>query len=662
MRREPVPEANRSRGRVERAAAFLACAVPFCAALLRASSYAQWRGDVAVVRDLGLGAVGWGGGLSTLAAQLALWMPLGSVTYRTAFVSCVALLVAARAMFSLSMLVLRRAEQATGASPSTFAAPALSAVATLTATMAPTFQSEATVGGSTMLGVAVALTLMTRALGLTSAAERARRSQRGLVGSAFLLGALTAENAVLACVTALLCTLVVLSQSLVGEGMLGRPRISSLTLAPRAIVRWAVVSWTSGIVLFSLPCVIRAVAPNTALDLGGPFLWGGVLAPDASPVRADLFHAWTDEIGWVALGMAAFGVASLVLTKGTRALLVMVIAAGVSDMALRRALGSTEGTLAVRLVSFALVACVSTVGVYAAFQMLVRTRVPLARAGAALVVAFQATIVALATELASERSNRAAQPGAERFTDLALERLPAGAAIYANNPRTTWRVLAATIVEGRRPDLVLIASPLLHRGDVASRMLVREAAAEPLLRAVALTGSSDEFSLSEIADVRPLVVEPERGWGATEYSHLSLEGAWLRFTSEPLGPTERKVDVTRTLDRVRPLLDTARKVPGELETIEVVKAMITAHAKALLKTGNTKDANTYFNAVDDPSSQMRIAGSLDVAFASAVARLPASKAQEERLSEQAKVREMDKTRAKEAERRTKGSATPPRKR
>src|SRR5688572_10305766 len=55
----------------------LVATLPFVVAVWRASATAQWRADLAAVRDHGLVAVGVGGSLSTVATQAMGLLPIG---------------------------------------------------------------------------------------------------------------------------------------------------------------------------------------------------------------------------------------------------------------------------------------------------------------------------------------------------------------------------------------------------------------------------------------------------------------------------------------------------------------------------------------------------------------------------------------------------------
>src|SRR5437764_816285 len=75
--------------------------LPFGLALLRAAPTGQWRDDLPAVRDLGLVAVGVGGGVSTLVTQALSLVPLGSRSFRAAFGAALALALAARLLYGI---------------------------------------------------------------------------------------------------------------------------------------------------------------------------------------------------------------------------------------------------------------------------------------------------------------------------------------------------------------------------------------------------------------------------------------------------------------------------------------------------------------------------------------------------------------------------------
>ncbi len=612
VREERAP-AEPTAGLPERLARAIAWLGPLALALSRTSPHAQWRSDVSAVRDLGLAATGWGGGVTTSIMQVARLVPLGSLSFRASMVSAAALAIACTALFGIALQLLRALERATGRTPSRWTAPWLATASTFVAAMSPLYQSEATVGGTTLVGVALALVLLDRGLGLVSG-FRGPRPMASVVSGAFLLGAATAENA-FAGAAALLASVVLLVVATRGGATSAR-----LVLPGRVLGRAALAAGL-GVAVFSAPSLLRWCAPHAIFDLGGPWLWGAVLPPDVTP-RPTLSTVWSDDVGWIPVALAAFGAVVLGVRRASRPLAAAVVVLPMADMILRLWLGATEGTLALRVIGLGAVACMSTAGLHAGVSELVRRRVPFARAGSAMLVAFYGTLIALITESAALRSDRAEQQGAQEFTDVALDELPGSAAIVVDSPIVAWRLMAARAVEGRRPDVLVVPTRMIDRGKLASDLVAHDAAVEPLVRSLALGKSADEFSLAHLADARPLRVELERGFADRVYDHLTLEGPWLRFRTDPLGKNDRKSDVKRTLAPMRRLIAATTGDGGDVTTRFVVASLARAHAKALLRLGDTASATQYLAAVEAPGTNALTTGaSLDVLFAGAVSRL-----------------------------------------
>ncbi len=596
----------------ERISRALAWTIPFGLALYRCSPFAQWRGDFAALRDVALLPMGYGGGVSTALAQIAQVLPVGSKTFRTALLAAFAIAVAGACLHAIALRMLRTLEGEEGRSR--WAAPLLATLASLTATMTPLFQEESTLGGGAVVGVALALAALAATVSAVTGVG-AERPMGRLVGGALLAGCAVAERPGVGA-----AALVSIVAGLTALRFFGGPK--------RVIVPWRVVTKMTAAAVFggavaSIPSLVRGIAPRAEIALGGP--WRAA-PPDLTDLSSKprLLEAFVDEVGWIPLGLAAFGAVLLVSRCGGRALVAAPLAVVAFDVVSRAALGTTPGTVGVRLLAIGCLACASTAGLFAGAGLLVRMRVPMARASAALLVAFHATLVALVAEMATDRADRGAQQGADEFTDFALDALPPAAAIVAGNPHTTWRLTAARILEGRRPDVLLVPRSLVARGRVAVDLLARDRVAEPLLRSFALTGASDEVGLATIADERPLFLEIERGWTERVTSHLTLEGAWLRFRTDPPSRTDRDAALVRTLRDLRDRFPAGSLEGLDADTRFVLGGAVRAHAKVLLKQGDADGAGRCLAELGGtrPIDALAEGGSYDVIFASAVARLP----------------------------------------
>jgi hypothetical protein len=227
----------------------------------------------------------------------------------------------------------------------------------------------------------------------------------------------------------------------------------------------------------------------------------------------------------------------------------------------------------------------------------------MARSGAVLLVVFQVTNIALSSEDAGFVADRSQQFAAEEWTDGALGRLEPRSAILVRSPAMAFRLWAARLVRGERPDIVVIPLSLLDRGQVATTLLASERELEPLLRDIALSGQPSEFSLSELADVRPLHIELDRGWSNRLLSHLVVDGFWLEFAPQPLGPSDRKASTTLGTTPLRRVLDAiaAPTVP-DASTSSIVAEALRSHSMLLSQLGEHDAARAYLGTVSRMAS------------------------------------------------------------
>lgn len=608
--------------RFERFCGFVACSLPVGAALARTSSLAQWRGDVGSVRDLALAATGWGGGASVVATQVAALLPVGSLSFRAALISVVALGVLGATLHRVALGVLRAVEQGFGLRLSRFAAPVFAMIGSLLTGLGSTLQLEATTGGSSLLGAALALAIVAR---LGCPASDVSRPALRSTETALLVGLAASEN-----VTA---TLVALAAGLAWASERG-PAL------PLRVQRLSVGLTFVGLLVGSSTAILRAVTPLAPIDLGGPFLWGQALPTAAARVAPPL-TAFVAETGWLCAVGACLGVllvfAASVTGDGARptaavssgssrharGFLRALVVLAISDALLLGAVGPTEGVVALRALTLGALSVVAVAGAFGALAILVKKRVPFARAGAALVVALHLTVLSLVFEQATFVADRETQGGADLFTEVALDGLPARAAVVVDDPRTTWRLWAAQLVEGRRKDVLVIPTRLLDRGTVAARTLAAEPSSEAFIRSTALTGLADEYALTELADARPLHLVPDPGWDSSVHDHLSPSGAWLEFEAEPKSPLERSFDAEATLRQISRLAPVAAAPRCDPATREVVQTVATAQSKLLLRVGQLDVALSYVAKMNVGRSA-NVTRSLDVLFASTVARLPSS--------------------------------------
>ncbi|EYF06535.1 hypothetical protein [Chondromyces apiculatus] len=610
----------------------MATVLPFALALVRAASAGQWRDDLPAVRDLGLVAVGVGGGLSTAVTQALALVPLGPRTFRAALGSALALGVSARLLYGMVRdLLLAAAHRAPagswlsrlglagGALPSPRLSSLLAAIATLTAALSPTWQREGTVGGGAMLATAGALGVVRiaqRCLAREPMDARGRgradvQRARWWIALGALLGATVAESpmAGLAALGAALAMSAAVPGVLWGGPQkAGRQGEGRQGVWPSAkVLRGAVLAAIGVAVLLLAPLALRPLAPRAWADLGRALSTERMAALDVASAHTGALSAWVREVGVVSLLIAVGGALLAVARAPARHLVAPFLALLVLDSLLpARAAGvlSADPLTAVRSLAVAGIAAGSAVGVQEAARALLHARVPLAKSAAVLVVMFHVTLVALTSEEAGFAADRSEQTSAEVWADEALGSLEPRAAILVRSPAVAWRLWAARLTRGERPDVVVIPVPLLNRGRVALNLLLQEPALEPLLRDFALSGEPSELGLSTLADVRPLHVELDRRWSRRLLSHLSVDGLWLEFAPEPLGPSDRKLAAAESVVPLRRTLAALSEATmPDASTSAVLAETLRGHSSVIGMLGERLVAQTFLDTTRQLTAQ-----------------------------------------------------------
>jgi hypothetical protein len=591
---------------LDRALGALSAALPFGLAVARAASAGQWRDDLPAVRDLGLVAVGVGGGLSTFVAQALSLVPLGSRTFRAALGSAIALAVAAYLLYWIARGLLARA----GAHPRL--ASVLASIATLTAALSPSWQREGTVGGGAMLATAAALGVLAVAFGMVAhtpssapsggsgAPRNLEPGARSWIALGALLGATFAESPP-AGLGALAATAIVLVPCFT-RSKHAPPRWIGHPLPLSRAALFTTLAALTVAALFLAPLALRPVAPRAWADIGRALSASSVAAFDVASARTTALSAWSHEVSFVSLGVAAAGAVLAMLRARTRGMILPFVALLALDTLLpARVAGvlSTDPLTSLRVLALASIALCSAMGISEVVRVLLAARVPMAKSGAVLLVVFHVTLVALTSEEAGYAADRSEQLAAEVWVDEALGRLEPRAAILVRSPAVAWRLWAARITRGERPDVVVIPIPLLSRGRVASSLLATDRSLEPLLRDFALNGEPTEFSLSTTADARPLHVELDRGWSKRITTHLTVDGMWLEYAPQPLGASDRRLAAsTQAAPLKRVITAINAGVVADASTASVVAETLIAQSSVLMTLGEHATAQALYDRAD----------------------------------------------------------------
>ena len=577
----------------ERALRLFAVTLPVGLALTRAAGGGQWRDDLPALRDLGLLAVGASGGASTVLTQALSLLPLGPRTFRAALGSVLMLGVAALLLFTLVRRLLRT--QGTTRS----LASLLATLATLMATLSPSWQREATVGGGAMIALGLALATVTAGLRDVSTLQRAPGFPEALTFGA-LLGATAAESP-----PAAAAALVAVVAGFVAERAPGKSK--SPTWTPSVgLAAWAFVSAAFVGALLLVPFAIRPFAPRAFADVGRALSTSDLTGFDVAGQRLTSLSAWVREVGIVSLGIAIVGAATSILAPRSRKLVAPLITFVVLDTLMpARAFGAlyVDVLTPLRTLAVAAIAGCSALGVALVTRKLFDLRLPMAKSGAVLIVAFHVTLVALSSEEAGYVADRSTQTAAEEWTDSAIGNLEPSSAVLVRSPAVAFRLWAARVLRGERPDVLIVPERLLHRGRVAFSLLAEEPEVEPLLRDYAIAGEPTEYALSRLADVRPLHVEFDRRWSKRLVSHMTVDGCWLEYAPQPLGQSDRKMSTTASLQPIkRVMVAIAAPLVPDAATAGIVSGTLRDQSTVLALLGEHDAAQTYLDEVGHLSS------------------------------------------------------------
>jgi len=537
--------------------------VPLVVTLLRLSPSTQWRDDLSVVRGLGMVPVGAEGVVSSVLMQLGALLPLGGRLLRAALVSAIGLALAGRLVFALAERLLASNAK------SPVLGCLLALAASLTVSLAPTWQVEGTIaGGATFAAALVFAALLLRP-------GSAVTDARVWLGYGALAGVTALESHAAGAV---------LLVALVAQ------MVATADLPPRRSVILCAVGAVTSASLCLVPMLVRPLASRAWVDLGYELSSAGIAAVDTAAEQPGALGAWLAEVGVISVGFALVGAVWGLLCRRTRWLVAPLAALVAADAVFP---ASSAGVLAadaltpVRLCAVAALAITAALGVQAVVLALRKLEVPFARSAAVLIVVFDFTLVVLAAEDSTFVADRSSQRAAEVWTDEALGSLPPDSLLLVRSEAIAWRLWAARVVRGERPDLVVVPLHLIERGSVAKRLLELEPELADLIRDVAISGAPSEYALSTLADTRPLYVEIAPSWDERLLDHLIPEALWLRFAPHAVGRSDRLPSLRRGRSAFARVLSKARTPQHRDEaTLSVLAARAREQAVALAALGD----------------------------------------------------------------------------
>jgi hypothetical protein len=561
----PVEAVTRASGVWTHVGAVISVVAPFAVALGHAGSASVWRDDAIVLRGLGWVGAGYGGCVSALMAQASFFLPLGSVHYRLAVLGAVVLGAAGWAVHAWARDLLGRR-----VGPPLLA-DALAMIAALAATLSAAGQGEGALAGGS--GVALLLAVMIlRARPAEALSDPPRAIIVGMLG-----GALLAESA--------------LTAAVVGAGVAFGLLLERQKPAPRGA--WcALASALASAALFFSPAWVRPFAASPFLEIGRAMR---ALPAASAAIRPAGALARLSAEGSIVLVLAALGFGIGLgqrRLRGAVAPLVVVAALYAASVFVEGRLLVAEEVRPLHLVATAAFAIGVAIAMQAIATALLGWRLPMAKGAAILLVMTNLTLAVAAAEQASFANDRSSWRGAEAFTDEALEQLPPATALLVRSRAAAWRLWAAQLAHGSRPDVLVIPVPGTGDTRLALRLLRTEPALQKALQDISLEGRPGEEALTILADARPVLVELDPAWDRRVLSHFVPDRLWLRFAPGPRGASDRKAafsDLHARADRLlavssvegKPDADSATMVRTRLADGAIVAASLGDREEAM---------------------------------------------------------------------------------
>jgi hypothetical protein len=583
-----VPTRERAPG-FERLCAALAFSVPLVVTLLRSAPASDFRDDIPAVTGLGLVPLGSEGWLSLVGSQLSSLLPLGGRWLRAASVGAFAIAVASSLIYSRARRLLDASER------TPHLTPPLALAAALTAALSPTFQLEGTVIGGAAVASAAALAALSAAVRLPTADLRTPLSV-GLLFGLTLIESHMAAVAVLA--------------GLAAHALFRR------TLPNRRALGFF-FGGAASVCFFPLTgLALRAVSPHAWLDLGFGLGQSSLFAADVSARRITAFSAWLADVGLIPFALAIGGIAIGLIRHPTRGAAAPLLALLVVDLAFP---ASRIGVLTqdpfgtTRLLAVSALAIGAALGVQSAALSLFRARLPFATPASVLLVVFDFTLVFVGAEASAAATERRASVAQEIWTDEAFASLPPKGILLARSEAIAFRLWAAQLVRGERPDVVVVPATLLERGGLRRRLLESEPALAPLLRDIALSGRPGEYALTTLADARPLFVELDESFDTRLNDHIVPQSFFLRFRAHPVGRSDRSAALLRAQNRLGRV--SAAVEPGEdpdpaLATRSVLLSTLRQRALFLAARGDHETAVETVAAIQHLSPKDEVGAAL----------------------------------------------------
>ncbi|MFZ5895865.1 MAG: hypothetical protein ACOY0T_32715 [Myxococcota bacterium] len=555
-----------SPSRLESACQALAFLAPWLFGVWHANPNPHFGSDFALVRSFGLLPVGFEGIVSAGAAAALGLVPIAGFALRCGFVSAFGLGLGAWLSYRLARGLIRRSGKS-----SRLEGP-LSLLAAFGATLGPSWLLEGSAAGGHAMAAALALAA------LEVAAPRSWSPRRALVVAALTSFAMlesrwTGLGALLA---------VAARRALNAEPLLRRESC------------WLLAGL---LVPFALPAVALAAftgSPSAEAGMALSASSAGIL-PAATPVEQSVaLGAWLREVGLVGLALSVCGVGFGLAAPSQRRIVAPYLVFLGLDLGLCAAeLDPTrhDPMWGVRLVALSALGAASTLSLATLLGWSARARIAFARPAGILLSVYGLTLVLVSAE-DSARAAEARELGVtEQWTEAALGSLPPNSVVLARSEAVLFRLLAAQVTRGSRPDVLVVPFELLESGGARAAQLAKQPGLLPLVREMLLKGEPSEFALSALADARPTFVDLGPMVDERLATHLVPQPFFTAFASQPLARSDRRQELERGARSFARVVSALKTSPdGDPATRRVLAEALAQRALLLASLGDREES------------------------------------------------------------------------
>jgi hypothetical protein len=545
--------------------AHLSWVVPLAVALSQRHEIRHFSDDQGLVRGLGRLPFNAEGLVSGPLQELFSWIPVAGVYERACFGSALALAAVGRLLFALTEHLCFN--QPSGKK----LAAALCLGASLTATLSPACQLAVGTPDGSVIGLCLGLlVLLLLCVGRPD-------DRRTWIVLGYVWGALLVED------RAFGVLLIAAAAPLwLRAGARACPRAAPWFFGAGALTAasFLLLMWVRG----------RGAPEWAEVALGSNFVGQFPRLEfdfDATALR------WVRDLGPFVVVLGGLGIGALLFRPERRvAALALVCVALLDALAAQpdTALDPDPGR-AIHLMGGVSLAAFSMVGVSAALAWLGRGSIPFRSPIRVLLTTVYMTMALVMHEESTRRISATEARALGTLTQEAFIALPPRALLIVESPRLARLFWANEALRAERPDVLVVPANLLQRARLTASLLASEPALAPVIRDLAIVGEPSEYSLSSLADVRPLFVELNPKWPKSLLLHLAPGYFWFRFEPHAVGYSDRRESLSRHDARVRRVLKRALgRTPHDTATLSVLQKLLRDQAAATAAVGDRERA------------------------------------------------------------------------